>query len=317
MRSSEIEYWALQVIDRVNRREPLEDDRVELKSQWVDSLRAARRIAGHANAAHGEPILWLIGIDEREGVVGAKDEEISTWFSQVSCRFDGTPPALSHVNIPTTNGTVVALLFETDRAPFVVKNPAGAQVELEVPWREATSIRSARRSDLLRLLVPVQRLPDCDMMQAALTATDTTPGEVVDWRLDVQLYVTPRTDESIVFPLHRCQVALSVPSWEIADLQMEAAFSASGASRTVAATNTEAIVEGPGSLGVAAVVQTKGPSRQDVPGTATARMLLKPVGTDAAVRVEAALAYDRQTKLYAIGASGRSKWTTTWRSSIS
>jgi hypothetical protein len=315
MRPSELEFWALEVIERVNKRQPVEDDRVELKAQWVDPARAARRIAGHANAAHGEPILWLIGVDETRGVLGAKDEELSTWFSQVSCQFDGTPPALSHANIPTTNGTVVALLFETDRAPFVVKRPAGAQVDLEVPWREATSIRSARRADLLRLLVPVQRLPDCDIMQSALTATDTTPDEVVDWRLDVQLYITPRTAESLVFPLHRCQVALSVPSWEIADLQMQAAFSASGASRTVAATNTEAIVEGPGSLGLAAAVQTKGPSRQDVRGPATSRMLLRPVGTDAAARVEAALAYDRQTKLYQSGRHIR--WETRWRLSVS
>jgi hypothetical protein len=71
MRPHEIERWTLNVIDRVNARQPNEDQRVELKSEWIDPYKAARRIAGHANSAHGEPILWLIGVDEEDGVVGA------------------------------------------------------------------------------------------------------------------------------------------------------------------------------------------------------------------------------------------------------
>ncbi len=58
--------------------------------------------------------------------------------------------------MPFGSVIVVAMLFETDRAPFVVKNPAygtvgGDPVSLEVPWREGATTRSARRRDLLRL----------------------------------------------------------------------------------------------------------------------------------------------------------------------
>ena len=69
MRNHEIEAWALGIIDRVIQKQPIEDDRVELKAEWPDALKAARRIAGHANAARGEPILWLIGVDEKAGAI--------------------------------------------------------------------------------------------------------------------------------------------------------------------------------------------------------------------------------------------------------
>ena len=65
MRNTDIERWALQVIDRVERQQPVEDSRVELKREWPTSpWSTARRIAGHANAARVEPILWIIGVDE-------------------------------------------------------------------------------------------------------------------------------------------------------------------------------------------------------------------------------------------------------------
>ena len=42
-----------------------EDDRVELKGEWpTDIPKAARRIAGHANASGGQSVLWVIGLDE-------------------------------------------------------------------------------------------------------------------------------------------------------------------------------------------------------------------------------------------------------------
>lgn len=64
MRQSDIEYWALSIIDRVKSKQPIEDSRVELKASWPDPKKAARRLAGHANAARGEPILWLVGIND-------------------------------------------------------------------------------------------------------------------------------------------------------------------------------------------------------------------------------------------------------------
>src|SRR5262249_4597625 len=143
-------------------RQPIEDSRVELKAKWPDEpAKAARRIAGHANAARGEHILWLIGVDEVNGVSGADHQEMADWLAGVSKQFDGLAPRCYDLNVPTKNGkTVVALLFETNRAPFVVKNPYYGRrkddpISLEVPWREGTKVRSAARSDLMLLLSDV------------------------------------------------------------------------------------------------------------------------------------------------------------------
>ena len=80
MNSRQIESWALRVIDCVKRGQPNEDFLVELKRDWIDEAKAARRIAGHANAARGENILWLIGFDEKEGVdcvIGANTADLA------------------------------------------------------------------------------------------------------------------------------------------------------------------------------------------------------------------------------------------------
>jgi hypothetical protein len=90
MKKHDIEAWTLRVIDRVNSNQPTEDSRVELKSRWPeDPRRVARQIAGHANAAHGEPILWLIGVDQHAGVVGAEQVKVANWYPGVEAEFDG------------------------------------------------------------------------------------------------------------------------------------------------------------------------------------------------------------------------------------
>ena len=123
MNKNEIENWALRVINQVHDHQPNEDFRVELKTEWIDPLKAARLIAGQANAAHGEPVLWLIGVNQELGVVGARHKELASWYEKVKAQFDGMAPPMLDLNIPVSDQTVVALLFETDRAPFVIKNP--------------------------------------------------------------------------------------------------------------------------------------------------------------------------------------------------
>ena len=153
MKPHEIENWVLSIIDSVKSGKPVEDSRVELKSEWITPEKAARQIAGHANAARGSQILWIIGVDEKKGeVVGvSSDEEFSSWCKSVESRFENIYPSYIHLNITTVEDkVVVAMLFDTDRAPYVVKNPAFGKskdsVELEVAWREGTSTRSANRS---------------------------------------------------------------------------------------------------------------------------------------------------------------------------
>jgi len=55
MRPCDIEAWAVPILERVEKKQPVEDTRVELKAiRPTDIKKTARKIAGHANAARGD-----------------------------------------------------------------------------------------------------------------------------------------------------------------------------------------------------------------------------------------------------------------------
>jgi hypothetical protein len=85
--------------------------------------------------------LWLIGVDEKQGIIGVAHAEFSAWFNSVASCFEGLPPSCVDLNVPRDGRAITALVFETVRAPFVVKNPRHGKVQgdviaFEVPWRE-------------------------------------------------------------------------------------------------------------------------------------------------------------------------------------
>jgi len=265
MKAHQIESWALSIIDRVEAGQPNEDSRVELKAEWIQAEKAARRLAGHANAAGGAPVLWLVGVNEKKGVVGARHEDLADWYPKVQAQFDGLAPQLVDYNIPVGGKTVVALLFETERAPFVVKNPCfgkkdGGPVEREVPWREGTRVRSARRADLVRLLSPLQALPDFEVLSGTLVAKrEISEGEsVLVWRLILELYVETPSEDRVVIPFHRCratcEVSPSVGRMVFNYVRLEPPLSSAPPghsrqlSKTIDATRDEVLIYGPGKL---------------------------------------------------------------------
>lgn len=274
MNSRQIESWALRVIDCVKKGQPNEDFLVELKRDWiVPEAKAARRIAGHANAARGENILWLIGVDEKQGVIGVNAADLASWYAAVESYFNELAPRMIPLNIPVDGVTVVALLFETARTPFVVKNPVygssgGGSVELEVPWRENTSIRSARRSDLIRLLAPLELLPEIEIIDIYLTATIAKKDSVGNYipdelRLTADLYIVPKSRECVVIPFHRCQVEFEISGITTIESHWIRLNPASGesygfgridkpGSLTIESTAHEIIIYGPGRLSLRA-----------------------------------------------------------------
>ncbi len=220
----ELEAWVLELVDRALGGQPIEDDRVELKSSVTDTVRAARRLAAHANTAGGGEILWIVGVDEREHrLVGGEREDLAPWVQQVATQFDGVSPELiDHLTIPVSGGTVVALLFDTRQPPYVVKNPSfGKHVEvvsLEVPWREGTHTRTARRNELLRILSPTQLLPDVEQMGAYLTVRGFGSGktaEGLEWELLAGGYFTPRDDRPVSIPFHRIEARALVGGLDV------------------------------------------------------------------------------------------------------
>jgi hypothetical protein len=252
MTHSEIEQWAMRVVDQVGRRQPNEDARVELKAAWPDdSYKVARQIAAHANPASGEPILWVIGVDQKGVVVGTDHKELAKWYKQLESHFDGVAPGVTDVNIPLDGKTIVALLFDTERRPFVIRTLNNGPVTHEVPWRGATSTRSAKREELVRLLINVPRLPKWEAVNGTLNVELTDRPRVLGnkrrWTLNLKLYVEPDGKDRISVPFHRCVGMLNFA--ELGSTPHLRDFRLSPYDRESAnlrGSNTDLVIDGPG-----------------------------------------------------------------------
>lgn len=308
MRPSNLEAWVLRIVDAFRSHAPLEDSRVELKSEWPDPRRSARQLAGHANAAGGDQILWIIGLDEARGVIGTSHEEFSQWYAQVQAQFESLAPSVLDLNVPVEGKFLVALLFDTERAPFVVKNPRygtdpGVHVQCEVPWREARSTRSATRADLIRILVPASSLPEVELLSSDVTvhargpAKDAPPSSFT-WHLEMRLYFVPRRmGDALVIPFHRCEAAVHVRSSQfqlpLSELRISPPQRWAGQGRdfysvrdslTIDSTSSEVIITGPGILSLTAN-STTSTLGCDPTQPLSAMASLTPVGIGSPLRV--------------------------------
>lgn len=309
MSQRDIELWTLHVIDRFKGGQPIEDSRVELKSEWVDARQAARRIAAHANAARGEPILWIIGLDEgNHTVVGAQATELATWFAQVISHFDELAPELTDIAVPIDGTTVVALRFATDRAPYVIKHQ-DARLTREVPWREGTLTRSAKRSEILRILATVPQLPEFEVLSASMSVFPPREDKTSPTgRISMELYVHPQQSQPIILPTYGGTLGfrLALPGaalmtcqyWDVStqhplsssDTQIHQAARLSAA--TIYVRDRDILVKGPGTLYIRGHFEE----------------VLFPVGfQSAAVRVELSLAHASFPRTIIVGADLVSK----------
>jgi hypothetical protein len=216
MNPGDVERWAAVVIDRLQRRLRIEDDRVELKAELpADPLRAARRIAGHANQVREDRVLWLIGVTDRpesEPVLGlpSGSVDMGDWWPQVEARFDEVAPSPVSVVVDVHGKAVLALGLETDRRPYVLRLK-GDKASREVPWREGTRVRSANRWDLLRLLVPLSRRPILTVLGGRLAAREIqSPSGDRNWRWYGSVSVYVETVERLVLPDHLCAASLAM-----------------------------------------------------------------------------------------------------------
>src|SRR5262249_34476070 len=108
----------------------------------------------------------------------------------------------------------------TDRSPYVVKNAlhgqaggASGPISLEVPWRHGTKVRSATRADLLRLMIPITKMPDVEWLDANLSVGEVLPqegGARLPWHLNVHAYVAPQSGYETVIAAHRCRIWMEI-----------------------------------------------------------------------------------------------------------
>jgi len=200
----------LPILEAAKQGKPVEDSFVELKSQLPQDDKAAGGVAAAANAAGGEEVVWLVGIDEKSHKVeGAPKDELSAWYPRLGHFFDGPAPKLSMVeNIHTEGKTVVAMVFETDEAPYVINKGPDCR---DIPWREGNRTRSAYRQELLRTLAGLSLLPVVDVTSAAFRTERNSSGQVCRIIFHAQIYVKPRNERRLVFPRHDCRAYVEVP----------------------------------------------------------------------------------------------------------
>ena len=300
MRKHEIESWGLAVFDRVRSGAGNEDSRVELKREWITPEKAARRLAAHANSALGEPILWLIGLDQKSGELVQSSNDLAAWWPSVQSYFDGISPDMIDVTLNVGGKTITALCFDTERRPFVVKSRPDF---LEVPWRDGTRTRSATRAELIRLLAPIVELPNFEILGAKLLAKPVQSHPNSIWQVDLTLtiYVFPKKDGRLVFPFHRTTCTVQIDSNVIVFSQIKldvlipptvpARFGATSA--TTQSSTSELIVTGPGSFLLRGRFATE--ELPPLPDKAVVKVTIAPAGSDTAAVFELRLHKQRTT----------------------
>lgn len=192
-RKQRLEARVVAVVNRVLAGGRAEDDLVECKSALIAPEKAARRIAGQANAARGETFIWIVGLDEdSHKLTPLPSEDPADWWAKVEARFsDQISPDAMWLNVPVSDSeSVLALEFETDRAPYVVTTNGAGGVDREVPWRTATSVRTAKRHELLSILAPAVHVPTIELVNPKVVATFHPAVELGDVAVDASLRVT-------------------------------------------------------------------------------------------------------------------------------
>jgi len=144
------------------------------------------------------------------------------------------------------------IYLECEDAPYVVKNAAYGRdpekVALEVPWREGTAVRSARHSDLIRVLVPRLRVPEVEAINPTCRARfGSNPPGVVE--LTSLLYLVPTSRDLLVIPYHRCKASIRLDERDPKTEGIAVRFEAIGVNGSpwLSASNTELSLTGPGS----------------------------------------------------------------------
>jgi hypothetical protein len=233
MNLRQLEERVIEVCDRIKSQQKIEDSMIELKASFVDPKKAAGILAGQANALHGERALWIIGVDENAGTIeGITDKtELANWLPQVESQFDGPAPSLvfDKCVFYYDDKLVVGLLFDTDQAPYVVKNPRKGQqsaddkhIDFWIPVRVGKQTRTAKREHLLRILTPLESAPQCEVLSCELyEELQNVPGDILPngnrgsgysivRRIQIKLFVSAKKAERVFIPFHTTTIALGV-----------------------------------------------------------------------------------------------------------
>ncbi|WP_109523575.1 MULTISPECIES: hypothetical protein [Nocardia] len=199
----------------------IEDEFVEAKAEWPKTDKAGQ-LGGMANAAHGHPVMWIIGLSENEHRVVPLDEtDPADWWQQMQSKFaPGATPDLTVIQVHTDHGKVVCLHFETEQPPYLVKVDNNGWVTAGVPWRSGTRTRTATRSELLSMMERSAYVPGLDLLSADVELTITytgnfSPPPTSRLSLYGQLFIDSEAGEHIVLPEHRQEITVRTGSGDV------------------------------------------------------------------------------------------------------
>lgn len=202
MENHQLETWVLRALQSVEDGLTIEDSRLELKAVFPEPSKAAGQLAGHANASRGEYMLWVIGVDDQSGVIsGVADGELQAWLPQVQAHFDELAPALViSMRVPWRGVGVSALLFDTSRRPYVIRDGKRRAVK----WRHGDHTADAGRGELLGLLTEAAGTPSFEVLGGELLMFHSRAEPSLN--LSVQLYQERRLPDIAVVPYHRARI---------------------------------------------------------------------------------------------------------------
>jgi hypothetical protein len=258
LRRIQLEARALQAVQAVLAGGRVEDDLIECKADWPDESKV-RQLAAHANAARGDPIIWLIGVDENSHqVTTPRDIDPADWWPVMSKRFDEVSPDLLHTTVHLDGGKIVVVLaFTTDQAPYVITTGTKeGRVEREVPMRVATGTRSAHRHDLLLMLAPLVKVPKAVPIKVTARADVGGVGETYPFSLEAMLFFEHSGTHPVMLPAHQMWARVEFDTRHLtSDLPLiDMPISHSGMQGSepfgVQQTRDGVVVSGPGSLEV-------------------------------------------------------------------
>ncbi|MFC9354094.1 hypothetical protein [Arthrobacter sp. NPDC057013] len=277
MRAIDLEARVLTAVEQIRSGKSVEHDFVECKRDWPKEEKV-RQLAGSLNRAGGDPVIYIIGIDESSGeIFDVSATEVADWWSQIMPKFDQTPPEMIRhlpIHVGDDGSQVIAVAFASDRAPYVVKTGQQSP-NLEVPMREGTRTRTARRDELLRLLIPTVRVPHAVVLEAGLTVEDhlalpggvnPVTGSVIRERArelfsfgSLRIYVEHDGKDLVTFPAYsmRGRVIAEGESFPLKVRQSRKATSLQGSrDLTAVAPNYDGVsISGPGAVSLDVQVQ--------------------------------------------------------------
>jgi len=215
MNPSLIEAKVLAAISAARSGTPAEDAFMEFKSDWPTQAKA-RQLAAAANGAGGHPITYVIGCDDQGTIAPLGDVDPADWWQAMEARFDEVAPELAlHLRVQVDDDShVIALVFHSDRAPYVVTSEAGGSPEREIPIRASTRTRSAHRREILQMLLPQVARPTISVVTGSFGAGEvdsygSDSEEFFELRFTSQLYFDLPRNERVFLPSHQSSVAAS------------------------------------------------------------------------------------------------------------